>query len=86
MPKKKRTDYHRKYYQRRAEELAENRSENRRLFDQCVSYWQQKLYFKREIPGLIAKATPEMIEKAKARAQELANQPVEVEISSCNNC
>jgi hypothetical protein len=76
----KRQEYHREYYRTNAAELAERKQEERDNFDQATSYWRQKMLFKREMPGLIAKIPPAIVERArKAYEKVLAEYEPEPE-------
>jgi hypothetical protein len=75
-----RTKYHREYYRGHSERLAEKKAEERDRFDQCVSYWRQKVLFGREIAGLKAGCSEELIDRARVYYEKLLKEPVEEEV------
>jgi hypothetical protein len=83
----KRREYHREYYRTNATELAERKQEERDNFDQATSYWRQKMLFNREMPGLIAKIPPAIIERARKAYEKVLDQyePESEEVAKKSN-
>jgi hypothetical protein len=70
----KRREYHREYYRENSETLSERKQQERDHFDQATSYWRQKMLFNREMPGLIAKVPPAIVERARLAYEKVLDQ------------
>ncbi len=70
----KRREYHREYYRANSAELSERKQEERDNFDQATSYWRQKMLLNREMPFLIAKIPPAIVERARKAYEKVLAQ------------
>ena len=66
--------YHRDYYRTNSDTLSDRKQEERDNFDQATSYWRQKMLFNREMPFLIAKIPPAIVERARKAYEKVLAQ------------
>lgn len=70
----RRREYHREYYRQNSETLSDRKQEERDNFDQATTYWRQKMLFKREMPFLITKIPPAIVERARVAYEKVLAQ------------
>jgi hypothetical protein len=81
----KRREYHREYYRANSAELAERKQEERDHFDLATSYWRQKSLLKRDLPWLIAKVPPAIVERARVAYEKVLAQHEPEEVAKKSN-
>jgi hypothetical protein len=81
----KRQEYHREYYQANSAELSERKQQERDHFDLAMSYWRQKSLFNRELPGLIARVPPAIVERARVAYEKVLAQHEPEQVAKKSN-
>ncbi|HNX52336.1 MAG TPA: hypothetical protein PKI68_01180 [Pontiellaceae bacterium] len=78
LSKKSRSAYQRKYHAEHLEEAAERKELERYRREKARRYWRTKILLKREMPGLIADVSPEILEQERIKYMALLDEPCEV--------